>query len=170
MTIYRLVIKVLLLVFIISLSLPVWGTSNKFDCSQIQRSIMSDIRKYNAEYEIKNDQVFPPGEDFDKLAKDMLDKGIIKVPYRKGYGDCSYGLDYDSLGDLKIYCKYHGDINNAEWLKRVNRVRRNNSLSFGFTVMLGLVFVSFCVSCIKAFFRSSKKKVTDENKTKQIDY
>ncbi len=151
--------KLLLVILIISFSFPAFATTNKNNCSQRQRAIMSDIRRYYAECEIKENKAVSPGEDFDKLAKDMFDKGIIKTPYPKTYGDCSYGLDFDSMGDLKIYCAYHGDIKNADWFYRIKRLSNNNSLSFGFYVFIGLVFISFCISCIKGFHKIAKEDV-----------
>ena len=153
------VTKILLVIFIISFSLPAFATSNKNNCSQRQRAIMSDIRRYYAECGIKENKAVSPGEDFDKLVKDMFDKGIIKSPYPTTYGDCSYGLEIDSMGDLKIYCVYHGDINNAEEFYQKSRNSHNNSLSLGFYVFIVLVFISFCVSCIKGFHKIAKEDV-----------
>ena len=153
------VTKILLLISIISFSFPVFATSNKNNCSIKQRAMMSDIRRYYYECGIKENKAVSPGEDFDRLAKDMFDKGLIKTPYPKIYGDCSYGLDIDSMGDLKIYCVYHGDINNADKFYQKSRNNHNNSLPLGFYVFIVLVFISFCVSCIKGFHKIAKEDV-----------
>ena len=163
-------IEVLLLILMFSFPISGFASSNKNSCYLIQKSMFSNIWRYFVEYGKKGEKIFPPGEEFNKLAKDMLDKGVIKYPYPNRFGNCSYGVEVDSSGRVKMYCVYHGDWDNAEKYERMTKKRINNSLPFGFWVMLGLVMVSFCISFIKIFFRSIKKKVTEENKTKQIDY
>ncbi len=164
-----LLIEILLLILMFSYPISGFASSNKNRCYLIQRSMLSDIRKYYAEYEKKGGEIVTPGEGFNKLAKDMFDKGVIKYPYSNKYGNCSYGVEVESSGDIKFYCVYHGDLINAERYEQMFVKRRNNSLPLGFFVMLVLVFISFCVSCIKVFLRSEKnEKIEKEEEKKAV--
>lgn len=168
MKIKYLFIEVLLLILFFSFPISAFCSSNKNNCSLIQKSIFSKIKEYYVKNEIRWDKTVPPGKEFDKLIGEMVDKGFLNNPDYKSHIDCSYGLDIDSLGDLKIYCVYHGDIQNADWFIREIKVKRNYSLSFGFCLMIVLVFISFCVSCIKVSLRSRKSRNSSKKEEANI--
>ena len=155
---------IILLVFVIVPSVIIaYKSPPQHYCSNLQYS----MTRYVEMFFMDNNYSFQstlPDERFKELCNILLEKKYIKEPFRYYSNDCSYGLIISDSDEPRIYCKYHGNAENAGNFSGMSSARYLAGKRGGFYLLLAFACAipgSIIISIKAAYRKLSKKEVED---------
>ena len=122
-------------------------------CAHKQTSIFYKIMNYSEDN--YHDKIILPGKQFEDLYNKLLKENVFDKPISYPTKDCSYGITLVS-GEPMIYCKYHGNKENALAFNSIN-----SSIYFANrdSTYLFIFFVCSILAVIIGLFKNIIKKI-----------
>ncbi len=155
---------IILLIFVIVPSVIVaYKPPPEHNCSRLQYSMARHAEMFFMDNNYSFQSTLPD-ERFKELCNILLEKKYIKEPFRYYSNDCSYGLIFSDSNEPRIYCKYHGNAENAGKFSSMSSARYSAGKKEGFYLILVIVcsIPGAIIISIKAAYRKlSKKEVED---------